>query len=244
MDAKLIAAIKLHPGVIDYLAPQIRQAYFKAAPITRDDLERRVSRTILGVDKQFLAQLQNGLNVPFDFWTQYQEQLRAEIAAPMRQYIEQSFTNYSDYTNFIDRAGAVADIDTAMTRAINDAARGISETTRTQLQAMISEGLPQQEIIDRIALRFSSGHAEQVAVTEITRAEGYFSDALQARLAEQNVTSNIRWLTSEDEKVCPLCGPLDHKLKKDGGWMVGGNLLTGPPAHPNCRCKTVVELKK
>lgn len=246
MDAKLIAAIKLHPAVIDYLTPEARREYIKAAPLTRDELERKVTRAILGVDRQFLAMLENmgPQNIPYDFWLQYQTQLRAEIASPMRQYIEQSFTNYSDYVNFIDKTGAVSDIDTLMTQAITDSANGIAETTRKQLQAMVQQGISQDEIIERIALRFGTGHAEQVSVTEITRAESYFSDALQKRLAEQNVESTIRWLTSEDERVCPICGPLDNKKKPDGGWVTKFGVLQGPPAHPNCRCKTVVELSK
>jgi len=51
-------------------------------------------------------------------------------------------------------------------------------------------------------------------------------------------------VTAEDEKVCPVCAPLDGKIKKDGGWMSKGTLIERPPAHPNCRCQTVVELTK
>jgi SPP1 gp7 family putative phage head morphogenesis protein len=132
-----------------------------------------------------------------------------------------------------------------MTRAITNSAHGIAETTRAQLQAMINEGIAQDEIIERIALRFGSGHAEQVAVTEITRAEGYFSEALSQRLEEQGVSTTIRWITQVDEKVCPICGPLHNKIKPEGGWNGGKfGTIQNPPAHPNCRCQTVVELKK
>jgi SPP1 gp7 family putative phage head morphogenesis protein len=243
MDANLIAAIKLHPGVLDYLTPEKRRAFYKAAPLTRDELERKVARAILGVDRQFLSMLENAgaANIPFDFWQQYQTQLRAEIASPMRQYIEQSFTNYSDYVNFIDKTGAVGDIDTLMTRAITDSANGIAETTRKQLQAMLQDGISQDEIIERISLRFGSGHAEQVAVTEITRAESYFSDALSSRLTEQGVDTNTRWIAKEDEKMCPICRKLDNKLKP---WTLDGVPIQGPPAHPRCRCTSVVELKR
>lgn len=245
MDANTIKAIRAIPGVVDYLTPEKRREYFKAAPITRDELERRVARAILKVDRSFLSALESGgLNIPFGFWQQYTAELRAEIASPLRQYIEQSFTSYSDYVNFIDRSGAVGDIDTLMTRAITDSARGIAETTQRQLQAMINEGIAQDEIIERIALRFGSGHAEQVAVTEITRAEGYFSEALSQRLAEQNVETTIRWITQVDEKVCPICGPLHDTIKQNGGWLSKGMLISGPPAHPNCRCQTIVELKR
>lgn len=241
----LIAAIKAHPGVTQYLAiPAL-----KLEPMTRDELERIVARAITKVDRAYLATLENmGGNIPYDFWQSYQDDLRAEISTPVRKYISQSFTNYSDYVDFIDKAGAVSDIDTMMTRAITDSAAGIANTTRQQLQTMVSQGIGADEIIERIAMRFGSGHAEQVAVTEITRAEGYFSEALSARLKEQGMTTTIRWLTSEDERVCPLCGPLDNKFKDASipklGGQSWGEKYGSPPAHPNCRCKTIVEVKR
>lgn len=241
----LVDAVKLDPRIWMHLSWRTKAEYLKAAPITRDELERKLSRLILAVDRSYLRVLENsGTRVPFDYWIAYENDLRKEISIPLRQYIEQSFTTYSDYVNFIDTAGAVEDIDTAMTRAISDVAGSITRNTRAKLDALIAQGLSEEEIIDSIALRFSSGHADQVAITEITRAEAQFSEALSSRLAEQNVTTQIRWLTAEDERVCPICFPLDHKLKKDGGWISKGELISGPPAHPNCRCQTVVEIKR
>ena len=217
----------------------------KAVPISRDELERRLARYIHLVDLKYLKILENGDGIlPFGYWRNYEKELRQQIASPLRAQIEQSFSNYSDYVNFIDRDGAIIDIDTAMTRAIDEVASGITETSRKQLEALINQGVSNNEIVERMALRFSSGHAEQVAVTELTRADAHFSDALSSRLGEQGVDTQIRWLTSEDERVCPVCNPLDHKLKKDGGWMSKGGLIERPPAHPNCRCQTVVEITK
>jgi hypothetical protein len=203
-----------------------------------------LARLVLGVDRRFLQALEaGGGQVGFDFWQKYEAELRAEIASPLRGYIEQSFSNYSDYVNFIDKSGAVGDIDSAMTQAISEVARGISQNTQAQLQALVSQGLTEREIVESIALRFSSGHAEQIAITEITRAEAQFSEALSSRLGEQGVGTQIRWLAAEDEKMCPICKKLDHKLK--GDWVVNGvDYNAGPPAHPNCRCQTVVELIK
>ena len=38
-----------------------------------------------------------------------------------------------------------------------------------------------------------------------------------------------RWLTQEDERVCPECGPLDGAVWEDGAGPA-------PPLHVNCRC--------
>lgn len=40
------------------------------------------------------------------------------------------------------------------------------------------------------------------------------------------------WRTSGDERVCPICGPLNGKRKSEGWSGVTGP----PPAHVNCRC--------
>ena len=239
---KILEIIKAVPEVEAYLSPVTREA-LKAAPLTRDELERRLAKGIGIVERKYLAILDaNGGLVPYNFWIEYEAELRKQIASPLRQQIEQSFTNYSDYVNFIDQSGAVSDIDTAMTRAIDNVAHGVAENSRMQLEALVRQGISNDEIVERMALRFSSGHAEQIAVTELTRAEAQFSEALSSRLTEQGVNTQIRWLTSEDERVCPICYPLDGKLKKDGGWMTKGGMITSPPAHPNCRCQTVVEI--
>jgi SPP1 gp7 family putative phage head morphogenesis protein len=238
----IVKGIDIVPGVLTYLSLKTRLIYAKAAPKTRSQLERLVMLALLASDEKFLARL-DPLTVSSGFWIEYQREIERQITLPVRQYIEQSFSNYSDYVNFIDKVGAVGDIDTLMTRAIADSAATIANNTRKKLEELLAEGLTPDEVRERIAFRFSQSHAEQVAVTEITRAEAQFSEALQSRLAEQNVKTNIRWLTSEDEKVCPICMPLDGKLKKNGGWMTKNGLIPAPPAHPNCRCQTVVELE-
>ena len=243
MNKLTLKAVALNPSVIDYLSLPNRLEARKAAPIPRDELERKLARAIGIIERKYLAILEanNGV-VPFNFWQQYEAELRQQIASPLRSQIEQSFTSYSDYVNFIDKTGAVGDIDTAMTRAIDEVARGVADNSRLQFEALVRQGISPDEVIERMALRFSSGHSEQIAVTELTRAEAQFSEALSSRLAEQGVNTQIRWLTSEDERVCPICAPLDHKLKKDGGWMSKAGIITSPPAHPNCRCATVVEI--
>ena len=237
------AVAKSNPEIMDYLDLRTRLLAVKAAPMTRGQLERLLARRIAAVERKYLLILeQNNGVVPFNFWQDYETELRREIASPLRSQIEQSFSNYSDYVDFIDKAGAVGDIDTAMTQAIDKVARGVADNSRLNLDALIRQGIKPEEIIERMSLRLSSGHAEQIAITELTRADALYSEALSARLGEQGVTTQIRWLTSEDERVCPICAPLDHKLKKDGGWDTKFGKIENPPGHPNCRCTTVVEI--
>ena len=43
-----------------------------------------------------------------------------------------------------------------------------------------------------------------------------------------------RWDTQADDRVCPICKPLEGATALLD--EVFSNGLSGPPAHPNCRC--------
>ena len=40
------------------------------------------------------------------------------------------------------------------------------------------------------------------------------------------------WITERDDRVCPICRPLNRRPAKDWDTL----FPAGPPAHPNCRC--------
>ena len=46
----------------------------------------------------------------------------------------------------------------------------------------------------------------------------------------------VRWLTAEDDRVCPVCGPLSEKVFT---FDDAPNI----PAHPACRCTVVAEIE-
>ncbi len=70
---------------------------------------------------------------------------------------------------------------------------------------------------------------EVIARTEMLRAHN------QGRLKfhQQVGVEKLEWMTMEDERVCPVCGPLDGKVFDTGRFPQ-------QPAHPNCRCTSVV----
>ena len=47
-----------------------------------------------------------------------------------------------------------------------------------------------------------------------------------------------RWITAHDERVCPVCGPLDNKtiLVERRFHTSDGKKIYAPGIHPNCRC--------
>jgi SPP1 gp7 family putative phage head morphogenesis protein len=119
--------------------------------------------------------------------------------------------------------------------------RGINEVTRDFLRSAVSDwvssGKPLEDLVAEIEPMFGSVRAELIATTEVTKA---FAEGNLATWRESGVVSGKRWMTAEDELVCPICSPLDGMVVEldENGFTTeeGGVGLTAPPAHPNCRC--------
>jgi len=87
---------------------------------------------------------------------------------------------------------------------------------------------------------FSPYRAAMIATTEVTRAKAAAVNGYTDILTGYGDKVVRRWLTEADERVCPICGPLDRSLEKTYRKQWGD----GPPAHPNCRCDIGVEVKQ
>ena len=84
---------------------------------------------------------------------------------------------------------------------------------------------------DALSPWFGKARGERAASTEVTRAL-----AQGSRLAymQSGVVTEVEWLTSNDDDVCPICAPLNGKR----GPLSSGIAVYGfPPAHTTCRCR-------
>lgn len=121
-------------------------------------------------------------------------------------------------------------------------AKGLTDTTRelarVRIRNHIRAGRPLSELEDELAgIIGPRWRAELIAQTEVTRANA------QARLAVADEVDAVRavyWQTARDERVCPICRPLDRTKRGRNGLFPGG--FSGPPAHPRCRCDLVFEV--
>lgn len=116
--------------------------------------------------------------------------------------------------------------------------RGITDTHRETLRAMMREALEHEEgqlafarAIRRQFRQYAKWKAEQIAVTEWNRA------ASQATLVgyRQMGVRFKRWFTVGDERVCPLC----EANAAEGDIPIEREFPSGvdaPPQHPSCRC--------
>jgi len=79
---------------------------------------------------------------------------------------------------------------------------------------------------------FSPERAKSIAVTETTIAHTAGEVAAINSAKQQHPTIMAYWQTSEDERVCRMCMPLNDQPE----YIWAHRLPMGPPAHVNCRC--------
>ena len=93
--------------------------------------------------------------------------------------------------------------------------------------------------VDSLATLVKPQRAKMVAATEITRSFQHGLDkAVEAFEAQHGRRIRKIWRTQKDERVCPICAPLDRQPSED--WE--SRFPKGPPAHPVCRCYTSLEI--
>jgi SPP1 gp7 family putative phage head morphogenesis protein len=117
--------------------------------------------------------------------------------------------------------------------------QGITNTTRNLVReatATFAEtpGMTIGDLEQILEPAFGVQRSEMIAVTETTRAYSEATNEIQRQVNQTGLQMARQWHTAADDKVCPICGPLDGKLEKD--WLM--EFPDGPPAHPNCRCGT------
>ena len=115
-----------------------------------------------------------------------------------------------------------------------DLVRGINDTSAAFLQKSVSQwsatGAPLDDLMQTIEPMFGETRAKMIATTEVTRA---YSEGNIASWKEGKVVDSQRWMTAEDDRVCPICGPMAGEEDTLGGNFGGVGI---PPAHVNCRC--------
>lgn len=119
--------------------------------------------------------------------------------------------------------------------------RDFNATTRNDVTKAVNDWVLSGESLPVLEAKlegfFSEQRAKMIATTEVTRI---YADGNIAAWKASGVVSANRWMTAQDELVCPICKPLANMVAElDGNGFTteaGGIGLNGPPAHPHCRC--------
>ena len=117
--------------------------------------------------------------------------------------------------------------------------RRITQIVRDQIKEELKLGYIMGDSIPNIAKRLRNTKLDKgvwpslekrsvvVARTEILRA----SNQGAKYIYETHGVKRVIWLTADDERVCPICGPLHKRM-----FPIDQIPFGAPPAHPQCRC--------
>lgn len=119
----------------------------------------------------------------------------------------------------------------------------IMGTTRQMVEDALMRYITEPEyqlkdFMEEIDRGMGDWRAENIAVTETTRAFAQAADEMDREFEAAGLEFYRFWNTRNDSLVCDICGPL-HGLPEtaEGGWdPTGIGPGAYPPAHPHCRC--------
>lgn len=225
----------------DPLASWVR-AYDRGG--AEDELQRALAATLRDLGEEIIEDIQAGRD-PTPRLETMRERLGQALVPALTLIVVDALT----------AEAAAAGVEVPLEEMLSDAAqwaqqytydlvRGIQDTQVQHVQHVIAQLANGQIDADgaRAMLEplFGPVRAQMIAATEVTRATSQAVVMYQQALRERGFTTVRRWLTAEDERVCPICGALDHKTED----VWAQEFPDGPPAHVNCRCQVVLEWQR
>lgn len=196
--------------------------------------------------RQLLGSPPDAANVPEEFWAKVQKEHEAEALALLALLLAASATQHGLNGEDATRQAR----DWAEREAAQRAADWV-QNSRETLQQKSSEWRSRQqqppgtdgattdgsplitddEIDETTDAVFGKRRVERMVATETTRAQHAGSEIAIATTV--GLSPDDIWHTENDQKVCPVCSPLN--LTPRSFWS--RFFPEGPPGpHPNCRC--------
>lgn len=210
----------------------------------RAEWEQRLTAALFDVGAEYVPEIVAALGQPpslanlgSGFWAQFENSLRAALQPAFEAvYIEMARQVLSSSPIGVAWEGIVQGAVTWAEQYAFGLVRGLVDTTRTALQEAVSAYFRGPQTVQELARRIAQAvmpqtRAELIAQTEITRAADRGQQAFVDELRRNNrgLILDEFWETSNDEFVCPICGPRHNQRR-------GTNWDEPPPAHPRCRC--------
>lgn len=176
-------------------------------------------------------------------WLTWQTGLAVGLTFGVADIVSRSQRRFArTLADFTPRA---SDLDEAAlryaTNRAGDVARGIVRTTLERFTRQVETGLRNGDTYDHLRRRltdaqgwlFGADRADQIGVTETTAAHSAAERGvvdLHNRFTGRILLAH--WVTERDERVCPICRPLDGQPE----YLWRERFVLGPPAHARCRC--------
>ncbi len=123
--------------------------------------------------------------------------------------------------------------------------RDLTDTTREVVRAALADyittpGMTTGQVEERLVAAFGQARADNIAVTEITRASSEGTNIAKRELAQDGMDMERVWHTLGDTKVDPDCDAVNGLPESE--WV--DRYPDGPPAHPRCRCDVALRLRE
>jgi hypothetical protein len=213
--------------------------------VNRDELEARLARVVGRDLRKELNKLLDYLgdpprlaNVPNDYWSNGWRVIQQDVEPILTDVFLQQSENLMAEINIgvnWDQVNQTASRWSA--RHTEQILRDMYAYRYDHLNEVIPRFYEESWNIGRLRAElekwYSPVRAEMIAVTETTRAAVEGERAIVQQLQKESGIQMVPiWQTSNDERVCPLCGPKHDKPITDGQY---------PPEHPRCRCWVVYE---
>ena len=138
-----------------------------------------------------------------------------------------------DYTLVNDAAAKWA------TKYAGSLVSGIDSTTKDVVRRAISDfvktpGMTIGDVVNR--LPYNDSRALMIATTETTKTYAMAQREAGRQLQKEYPDIEVvkMWYTNNDDRVCPICAPLDGMTILLDDKFPGG--IEQPPAHVRCRC--------
>lgn len=123
----------------------------------------------------------------------------------------------------------------------------LDDTTKKTLKNALKNfienpGVTIGDVMNTLSTVFDESRVERITITELTRMFAQGQQLSGEELAKEfpDVQVIKTWFTNRDDRVCPICGPLDGKSVLVDEFFVGGDgvEIFNPPAHVFGRCWT------
>lgn len=243
IPASLEAALKASLAAVGMNAWR----FLKAEPDARAEAEQAVTTALLSVLEQAraraLAAIQAGQDV--DYGALEDELRRALLVELTAIAIEVALREAAEIGVEFDVAAVnAAALEWARTYTY-DLVQGLVDTTRDVVaraieQYLATPGMTEGELEALLGSAFGEVRARMIAITEVTRAYSMATNWYREMLARMGIRMTRRWNTANDERVCPVCGPLHRQTEH----VWGEDFPDGPPAHVRCRCWETLLLER
>lgn len=219
--------------------------FLKAIPAARLAAERRLREKIAEALAAYRKKIQQAIRSgdPIN-WDDLMVELRKAIQPELTALMTQQALRTSGGIG-VGFDPAIINLDAARwaRQYTYELVTRLTETTRNLVSEVIATfietpGMTQGDMELLLEPAFGPVRAEMIATTETTRAYSAATNETQKLVNESGLPMHRIWLTSGDEKVCSICGPLNEKPESE--WAA--QFPDGPPAHTNCRCSAELSI--